>query len=293
MGLRRSLQILRSSDGKLTRSAAEPLRNLVAALAAQQKHEESRPFAERLLELRRIDATTPDADAWRLNSYARELLTVYPADLRDAKQALEFALKGYERSPDEYHYNRYTVALAYEANGFMEEAIKFAKLAVAHAPIEGSTERAGYDRLLVRLYQDNGQAEAAEEVYRSVLSARREHFGDFHDDVASALFGLATVLADHGKQAEAEDALRECVSIREALLVSTADLTCPTTTTCLTKEALATLGELLESQGRLSEAQGLAQRAMALVSHQGLCPFNILEQVEALHERMTSGAGVP
>lgn len=290
---RRSLQIFGDGDGKLARPALWDLRQIVASLEAQQKEEEARPFAERLLELRRIDAANPEADAWQLNCYARELLSVYPQDLRAPEKALEFALLGYERSSHEYHYNRYTVALACEANGLNEQAIEYAELALAHSPIEYSFERALYERLLVRLYEDSGQPKAAEEVYRNVLSARREQFGDSHEDVASALFGLATVLAEHGRPSEAEDTLRECLSIREALLLSLADLSCPTTTTCLTMETLATLGELLESRGRSSEAQELAKRAIALSTPGLLCPLATIERVEGIGRRMASSVGNP
>ena len=278
-GLRRSLQILGGADGQLTRDAAWSLRQLVASLAAQRKKEEARPFAERLLELRRIDAAEPDADAWRLNTYARELLTVYPPDLRDPEQALEVALMGYQLSSDEYHYNRYTVALAYEANGLIEEAIQFAESALAHSPIEDSSERAEYERLLVRLYQNGGQPDAAERVYRNVLSARRKQFGDSHEDVASALFGLATVLVNHGKHSEAEDVLRECLWIRESAIESREDLSCPMTTVCRTIETIAVLSKLLESRGRLSEADECTGRAIAHVARQRSCHSRTVERV--------------
>ncbi len=282
MELRRSLDILASPDGIPKRNAAGLLRDLVATLAAQQKINEARPFADRLLELRRTDAADATADAWQLNSYARELLTVYPLDLREPERALEIALKGYGRSTHQYHYNRYTVALAYEANGLIEEAIRFAKLALDHSPIEDSSERIDYERLLVRLYQRHGEAEAAENVYRNALSARRDQFGDFHEDVASSLFGLASVLMKNGKPASAEEALRECLSIRARLLETPGDLNCPLTTTCQTMETLATWGTLLESEGRLEEAQVLIDRARAFSSRQGVCRRDIIGQVDDL-----------
>ncbi len=293
VGLRRSLQILRGSDGELKRNSEETLRNIVASLAGQQKYEEARPFAEHLLNLRRVDATAPNADAWRLNSYARELLTVYPLDLRDPEQALEFALKGYEESSDAYHYNRYTVALAYEANGLIREAIEFAELALAHSPIENSSERADYEGLLVRLFQNNHQAEDAEGVYRYILSARRKHTGDVHPDVATAQFGLATVLLENGKQAEANEVLSECLTIREALVQTPDELTCPGTMTCRAMETLAALGELLESGGQFVEAEGLARRAQEFLGRGTLCPQPIVDRVEALTLRLASPVRTP
>ena len=275
-GFRRCLEILGGTDGKLTRSASGILRNLIALLGKQQLEEQARPFAERMLELRRIEAVRPDASAWQLNCYARELLNVYPQDLRDPALALEIALQGSERSSLKYHYNRYTIALAYEANGAIEQAIEFAELALAYSPSEDSWERTDYERLLVRLYQKHGEPEAAENVFRSVLSARREQFGNFHEDVATALFGLGRVLVDNGNHSEAEEAFRESLAIRETALESPELLSCPVTMVCGTIETLAALSELLETQGWPQEAQALHSRESILQAQGQSCPPTLL-----------------
>ena len=178
--------------------------------------------------------------------------------------------------------------MAYEATGSTGKAVEVPDSALAHSPIEDSSERDEYERLLVRLYEERGQPEAAENVYRNVLSARRKHYGDFHDDVASALFGLAAVLVDHGNQSEAEDALRECLSIREAALESPEELTCPTTTVCRTMEALTALSELLETPSRSSEADEFRSRAVALLDRGRSCSADTVRRIEELNRRMAT-----
>ena len=196
------------------------LSQLVAALGAQGKVEDARPFAQELLDLREAACTSPDADAYALNCYARELLTVTPEDLRDPEAALSSALLAADRSPEIYHYNRYTVARAYEAVGELQHAMDFARRALDHSPLEFSSDRAEYETLLVRLLEETGDLDGAERVYRDTLAARRADFPRGHADVAASLFDLGNLLNRRERFVEAEACLRESL---ETLIARLAD----------------------------------------------------------------------
>ncbi len=255
------------------------LRQLVRAIAAQGRADEARPFAERMLELRRQPAMLPEADAYALNSYAYDLLTVQPEDLRDPVEGLRIALLAQERSGDEYHFNRYTLALAYEANERYEDAVEAARRALAASPIEYSTERADYEATLARCLEQSGDPEGAEEVYRATLLARRAQSDGNEYDIAVALFNLGDILSRHGKLAEGESVLRECLETRQALMADPADETCPQTLECAAAQTMVRLGEALVGLGRHSEAESPLLEAHHRLS--GLVGCHV-EQVPAI-----------
>ncbi|UCC29770.1 MAG: serine/threonine protein kinase [Phycisphaerales bacterium] len=199
-------------------AAVGSLRGLIRALAAQGRQEEARPFAEELLRLHREGAEGADTDAYRVNCYARALLTVEPADLRNPEHGLEVAQRAFTMSSDDYHYNRYTLALAHEMNGEPEKAVAMLRRALAHVPIEVSEERNEYETTLVGLLERMGDVEGAEQIYRDTLAKRREHFPEGHGDIASSLEDLCVTLIRHGKHAEAEPLLWECLEIRQEAL---------------------------------------------------------------------------
>ncbi len=215
---RQSLPILRQTIGKGAVNTMWAMRGLMDALAGQGKFEEARPIAEELLELRRESAEQPQASAYQLNCYARELLDVQPPDLRDPNQALDVALRAFELCSDSYHYNRYTLARAYAATGNLAMAIPTLQRALDHAPIEHSQERADYEAALAAFFDDAGDPEAAEQVYRETLARRREVLPADHPDIATTLEYLGWTLLRHGKVEEAESILSQCLAIREGAL---------------------------------------------------------------------------
>jgi tetratricopeptide (TPR) repeat protein len=209
MHLENALMVHRRNAGDDRSNTAWCLRQLVQDLAALGRVDDARPYGEELLELRRIRAEREDADAHALNSYAWELLTVRPDDLRNPGHALEMAQIGERRSPESYHYNRYTISLAYEALGQLEEAIAYSRRALENTPLEHSSERGDYESALVRMLEAAGNPQAAEHVYADTLAARRERCSSEHPDVAAALFQLGRLLRKHGKDSEAQAALRD------------------------------------------------------------------------------------
>jgi tetratricopeptide (TPR) repeat protein len=96
--------------------------------------------------------------------------------------------------------------------------------------------------------ESQGRLVEAEELYRSVLEARRRVFGQDHPDVARTLKGLASTLAEMERWSEAEPLCREAESILGSQLPL--DHRDRKTTTNL-------LGAILCGLGRFSEAEPL------------------------------------
>ncbi|MEK6800022.1 MAG: tetratricopeptide repeat-containing serine/threonine-protein kinase [Planctomycetota bacterium] len=258
------------------------LRCLVQALGANGQAEEARPFAVRLLELRRQVADAAEMDAYALNAYARELLTVVPADLRDPKLALEYAWKAFQVSGEDYHYNRYTLGLTYEALGDLSQGVYWLRRALDDTTIEVSEARADYEAALVRMLEALGDREAAENVYRATLSARRERFPADHPDVGEAIDSLGGLLLRHGNYAEAVDLLRESLSIR---LGGDAE------PDWRTDDAKSMLGAALAGLGRFEEAGVLADQALSRLIAEGSAPASVIEQARLRVEQVESLRG--
>ncbi len=262
VGHRRAVDAHHRALGAGSPVLAWPLQRLVKVLAAQGKLEEARPFAEELLALRKTSAEGDDSDAYQLNCYARELLTIEPSDLRDPQLALATAQRAFGLSSDAYHYNRYALALAYDAIGDLDMAIEMDQRALAHTPIEVSEERRDYETALVRFYEQAGDGQAAEQVYRDTLVARREQFPQDHPDIASSLEDLGVTLLRHGQFAEAEPLFRECLDIRRSAFLSDWRIA----------YAMSLLSESLLGQGRFAEAEPLALDACDGLSNNAWAP---------------------
>ena len=244
---RESYTIFESSLGS-AEPVASPIRGLVSSLAAQGRGEEARPFSEELLKLREAAAEDPATDAYRLNCYARALVTVYPLDLRDSGLAVAYALRAYGMSTDEYHYNRYILALAYEAEGEIEQAMTMLRRALDHIPWEDSQERRWYETALVRILEELGDHDDAAGVYRTTLAHRREELADEPLEIAESLARLGETLLRQNKPIAAEAPLRECLALREAKLPGDH---------WRIGEAMSLLGAAIREQGTSPEAEEL------------------------------------
>ncbi len=276
---RQALAVERLIKARPNVSYAWYLELLVAALGAQGSADEGRVFSEEALELRAAAASGPDPDAYALNCHARALLTVLPEGLRDPQTALSLALLGMERSPESYHYNRYTVARAYEAVGNEDAAIKFARQALNQAPLEHSSERAEYEVLLVRILERTGDTDAAEQVYRDTLAARREAFPEGHLDIAISLFELGDLVNRHEKHDEAEQYLCECLDWREAALADPEREPYRLSLECNTAHTLIALGRSLIGQRRTSEAEPRFLQAYERLADNEYCHADLLPAV--------------
>jgi len=245
------------------------VRGLVETMAARGKAEDARPLAIELLETRRQAAERTQSDAYILNCYARELLTIQPVDLRDPIKGLEYAQLAFSASDDTYHYSRYTLALALEANGRRDEAVAMLRRALIHIPIELSYERSFYEGELSRMLELGGEPDAAEDVYRTTVTARREQLGADHADVAVSLEDLGDLLIRHGKYKEAQQVICESLQIRVER---------PWHWRTAWSESL--LGALLLRQGYIEQAESLLLDARVRLSADPGAPRQVVGQVD-------------
>jgi len=190
-------------------------RSYVRMLSRHNDADRALAIAESLLSARREAADRPDADAYVLNCCAREYLDVYPAYLRDASLALEYAKKAYSKSGDEYHYNRYTLARAYEGVGERQMAIEMLHLALENCPLEVSSERHLYAEELARILERDGQRNAAVNVFRGTLAQRLNVDEPNVRDIGFAKYDLAMILQDRGETSEAKQLLEEFLDIAD------------------------------------------------------------------------------
>jgi tetratricopeptide (TPR) repeat protein len=123
-----------------------PMNNLLRVLRIQGKHDETRPIIVARLEHLRIAAARPDAPASSLNSYAWELLTCTPADLRDARAALPVALRCVALNNGKDANFLETLALAYVSVGEAELAIETQRRRPLQSRRNGATPRQHVDR---------------------------------------------------------------------------------------------------------------------------------------------------
>ena len=213
-------------------------------------------------------------------------MTAFPNDLRDPQRALEFALLAYQRSTDEYHYNRFTLARAFEANGDSEQALRFGRRALECIPIEHSSERQEYERLVVRLLERTGHLEQAEQVYRSTLAARREHFPEGDGDIAVSLFELGSLLLEHGEQYGAQGHLQECLAIQKTLLDQSGGDRHTRTLECDAARTSTRLGHCLLEQSRYVEAEAALLEAHDRLTHLNGCHVDWLADTKRLLVRL-------
>lgn len=271
---RQSLDIIRRSHSDEHNVIISTLKGLVRTLAAQGKLDEARIHGEALLELRRESADRIDTDAYRLNCYARALITVYPPDLRDAKLGLIVALRASELCTDDYHYNRYTLARAYRANGQYVEAVGMLRRALARVPLEFSEDRRDYQREMVSVLEAKGDLEAAERVYGDTLARRRVQFPEGHLDIASSLEDLASWMLRHRRHVDAEPHLRECLTIRQSAL--------PAAHWSI-GHTKSLLGAALAGMGEPADARPFLAEGYALLSASAMADS---DQARAAHERL-------
>ncbi len=98
------------------------------------------------LSVARKAAEGPTASAGAKNSYAWDLLTSEPADLRDPQEALKYALEANEMTNHKVPSHLDTLALAYHRTGQTDTAIETQRKAISLLP-EGES-RAGYEERL-------------------------------------------------------------------------------------------------------------------------------------------------
>jgi eukaryotic-like serine/threonine-protein kinase len=105
------------------------------------------------------------------------------------------------------------------------------------------------------VYEELGQYEPAETMYRKALDLRRTAFGKEHLDVALSLNDMANVLRDRGQLKEAEASVREALAMERKLLSPEhPDIA----------NALETLGDVLDLEGQRPAAEAAYREALAM-----------------------------
>jgi tetratricopeptide (TPR) repeat protein len=130
-------------DHKDTLSSMQTLAGLYIR---QGRPDEARPLAAGLLAIRKKAAEGSGADAAAKNSYAWELLTCEPADLRNPQEALTYAVEANDLTNHEVPNYLDTLALAYHLTGDTAKAIETVRRAITLLP-EGA-DRSEYEKRL-------------------------------------------------------------------------------------------------------------------------------------------------
>ena len=104
-------------------------------------------------------------------------------------------------------------------------------------------------------FDNSGNFDEAEPLYREALARWEEMYGRDHLNVAITTSRLGTMLHKQGEDEAAESALREALAILEDL---------PGTPSLATCDAAESLADLLESRGDYDEAIALLQRSLEI-----------------------------
>jgi tetratricopeptide (TPR) repeat protein len=146
-----SRRVLGPAHGRTTGMIGQ----LMKVLADQGRQDEARPWVEQVIDARKRRCEEAPSNPVVLNGYAWLLLTCEPEDLRAPSEALAVSLRSNVltdyQNPDYVD----TLALAYFRTGDLENAIKYARQAVALLP-EGSEDRAEMEQRLAEYEQAAG-----------------------------------------------------------------------------------------------------------------------------------------
>jgi non-specific serine/threonine protein kinase/serine/threonine-protein kinase len=115
------------------------------------KLDEARLLVVELLDWRKKAAEAPNSTASAKNAYAWELLgnDAIPADLRDPRTALKFALEANEMTGFEKPAYLDTLAVAYHRTGDTAKAVETQEKAISLLPADSSSLRSGLEKRLV------------------------------------------------------------------------------------------------------------------------------------------------
>ena len=146
-----------------------------------------------------------------LGNYAYCLVTIIPSqqDLDKASELLDQALRLRESPSNKFEsFCAASRAIILQKRGELEQAAEMAELSVEKTPLGWNLYTYRYrERLLVRIHEARGDLNAAEEVLRIGLEARRSELPKAHPEIAFAEADLAEILLEEKKFEEAEGLL--------------------------------------------------------------------------------------
>ncbi|MHC5111936.1 MAG: tetratricopeptide repeat protein [Planctomycetota bacterium] len=246
--LREALEKREQTLGVVHRDTFAALEALVLTLHAQGRINEARSRGADLLDRYQRLVESPEATAKTREDYAWLLLTIEPEDLRDAEAALPVAARAVELSQRKNASMLDTLAVAYDMNGDLDMAVKTQHEALALLPAGWSGMREMVQGRLLQCLEKKGDRYTGEKVCRESVAQCRERKPWDRNGLAIALIQQGINLVDHGKYAEAEPILRECLELRRDALYPGH---------WLTANAMSNLGESIAGQGRFAEAEPL------------------------------------
>ena len=138
------------------------------------------------------------------------------SDLERASDLIDEAIQVQEEPSDSFESSWRTIrALVQNSRGKYEEAAAMAKLALEKTAIKDLEVYRQREGLLIRIHEARGHLEAAEEIMRAGVAARRSELPEDHPEIAYAEADLAEILLEEKKFEEAEGLL---IGARDRLL---------------------------------------------------------------------------
>jgi tetratricopeptide (TPR) repeat protein len=165
---------------------------------------------------------------------------------------------------------RVNMGMVHQQQGKLEEARTL--LSDAHNRLkehQGPTKSTTLQVLdrLIGVEFDLGHLEEADRLSRQMIADFREHFGADHPELAGALYTYGTRLQNTFREAEAEEAYREALRIREAALgANHLDVAA----------ILGRLGPVVAERGRPEEGLALQERALRIYRDSAELPVESL-----------------
>jgi len=192
--LKRTLEARRRVLGVAHLSVASTTDSLLRVLRARAKVEEARPYVARAMaeidEARYVDVHT---NPYELSAWAFARLTYEPVEFRDPVEALPLAEKAVEVTGGTPA-NLRALAMAYESNGRLEEAVETTRRALAQLSQGESYFRTVHETRLIHTLRKMGDSEGAEVVLREALARLRETQGERLVPLVNRMTELAVLL---------------------------------------------------------------------------------------------------
>ena len=198
-------------------AALDEMRAFAGALVRLGRITEGRAMTRQLLALRGRLAESDPTDPTLLGSYAWDLLTCTPADMRDPVAALALAEKAVGLGGRNVSAALDTLALAYHRTGDDDKAVETQAEALAVLPPESAGDLR-YGATLVRYLLHRGDTAAADRFVRETVSTFRAALGEDNPRLAARLNQAGTSLTYAGHYRMAEVLVREALELNVRLL---------------------------------------------------------------------------
>jgi serine/threonine protein kinase/tetratricopeptide (TPR) repeat protein len=269
------------------------MNNLLRVLQTQGKSEAMRPLVELRLARLRAEGAAPDAGVMALNTYAWELLTCQPPDLRDPEQALQVARRAAVLDGERDAGVLETLALAQRQANDLAGAIDTQRRAIEVARAGGPYDRREMEeRLIEMLLADGRVLEAASLQLVDLAAGLGKSVAEDYYSTGGTLLTQARDLMRRGNWTAAEAPLRACLVLRQRSLPAEH---------WAVAEVNGLLGEVWVQLGRTEEARQTLTEALRVLSDNPQAPRRLVDRARAQLEaippadtsRTSPGSGDP